>query len=741
MTLKEFKRLMLRNRWLLILIPVVTAVSVYFFTSLQQDKYTSKTTIFTGIASGYRIAGDNNEGFRIGAENAFGNFNSLIEARDTKEEVIFNLLATHLMLPKSDPKILDKENYDRLKELLPAALRKKLVAGTVEKTAANIEAYFKSSNKNEIHKLLNSNDPVYSYNALSNVQTSRVGASEMVELEYTSNDPAVSQHTLEFLLVVFTRKHKDLFAGQTESVISFFDSAKQNAYERLKEAEQKLLDFNKANHIVDYEGQIATTSAEKAALADRAYNLEMEYAGAFANLKTVEESLKKRGVANMHNQEIGRIRNQLAKVTSDIAEAESVAKNGSDASASSKLARLRQQEKNLTDQLKETINKYYADTHTTSGASTDGLLDEWVRNSILVEQIKSQLNLMHKQQEAFAGEYDKLVPLGAEVRKIRREIEVAEQEYMFQMQGLKQSMLTQQNIELASQLKVIDQPNLPSSSSTDLMIPILVLFGAVGAFFMTTTGIVAADLLDTSLKTPAFVSKITNFPVIGVLLGTRKGKYSRLADRAEEQLAKQLLLRYHQKESIKGPFLVGVLSSHAGEGKSTVSNVLATHLQSFGIDTLVLYPENNHLDALEVTPNATLYSPLSGVTPNVSVAELSGKNMLNYSIVLVEFPAVLDNAYPVSLLKDLDLTILTVKANRKWQQADRNVFASIKGLTDSSIEVVLNGAAPEDVEEFIGAGSNKQKGDNVAERDNTKVLTPEPVDQNHWEGEAAVLNS
>lgn len=739
MTLKEFKRLMLRNRWLLIIIPLVTAVSVFFFTSLQEQKYTSSTTIFTGIASGYRIAGDNNEGFRIGAENAFGNFTSLIEARDTKQEVIFNLLASHLMLPKSDPKVLSKENYDRLQELIPASLKKKLVAGTIERTAANIDAYFKSSNKNEIYRLVNSNDPVYSYAALENVEASREGASEMVKLEYASNDPAVSQHTLEFLLDVFTRKHKELFAGQTESVINFFDSAKQNAYERLKEAEQKLLEFNKANHIVNYEDQIATTSAEKAALADRAYNLEMEYAGAFANLKTVEESLKKRGVVNMHNQEIGRIRNQLAKVTSEIAEVESLVKNNSsDTNASSKLARLKQEESALTGQLKESINKLYADSHYASGASTEGLLDEWVRNSILVEQIKSQLNLLQKQQANFAGEYDKLVPLGAEVRKIRREIEVAEQEYMFQMQGLKQSMLTQQNIELASQLKVIDPPNMPSTSSSALMVPVLVVLGAIGSLFMTGTGVVAKGLLDTSLKTPAFVSKITNLPVIGVLLGKRTESYNPLAEKAEEQLAKQLLLKYHQKKGLKSPFLVGVLSSHTGEGKSTVCDTLAIHLQNLGVDTLVLYPEN-HIGTIDVTPGTSLYSPLNGITSNVSIAELSGKNMLNYSIVLVEFPAVLDEAYPVSLLKDLDLALLTIKANRKWLSADKNVFASIKSLTDSSIEIVLNGAAPEDVEEFVGATNMKNEG--TVKRDNTKVLNPESMNKTRWEGEAAVINS
>jgi capsule polysaccharide export protein KpsE/RkpR len=93
------------------------------------------------------------------------------------------------------------------------------------------------------------------------------------------------------------------------------------------------------------------------------------------------------------------------------------------------------------------------------------MLDEYVRSTILVEQLKSQLHFLRRQNTTVAGEFTKLVPLGAEMRRIKREVELAEQDYLAQVEGLKQSRLTQENTELASsQFKVLDPPNFPASA-------------------------------------------------------------------------------------------------------------------------------------------------------------------------------------------------------------------------------------------------------------------------------------
>jgi hypothetical protein len=94
---------------------------------------------------------------------------------------------------------------------------------------------------------------------------------------------------------------------------------------------------------------------------------------------------------------------------------------------------------------------------------------------------------------------------------------------------------------------------------------------------------------------------------------------------------------------------------------------------------------------------------LQALAPGVSVADLTGDGLAPDSVVIIEFPPVLETAYPASLLQDLDLILVAVRADRAWQPADRTVFKNIQSVTKAPIELVLNGVLPEYVAEFIGA--------------------------------------
>lgn len=488
-------------------------------------------------------------------------------------------------------------------------------------------------------------------------------------------------------------KHADVFTGQSQSVVSYFDESTQQAHNRLQAAEQKLAEFNKTHNIADYDRDFELTASENQKNLDKQNDLEMQQAGALSSLRSVEQRLRLRGGSNLQGQQIITQRNQLANLTNQITELEGLNNPANNA----RIANLKKEVTRVSNRMESTLNSYVP------GISTSSLPNDYIANTILVEDLKSKLSLLKRQQSATAEAYNKLVPLAAESRRLKRELEVAEKEYLAQMDGLKQSRLTQQNVQISSQLKVVDPPNTPTSpvKSTTMM---LVLFGFFGTLLLTTAGIIAADMLDGSLRKPSTAAKLTNFPVLGVLPETTgvKGKLLPDVNRAKEQFARQLLLKYHKNKESDAPYVVGVLSSLAGEGKSSVCNTLATSLNSMGIDTLTLLPES-HANQVASEENVSFYSPLHGVTPGITVADLAGPHVFNYSIIIIEFPAVLENAYPVSLLQHLDLILVTVNAKRTWQQADKTIFENIQEVTKAPIEVVLNSVSPEFVEEFAGA--------------------------------------
>ncbi|MFB9865128.1 hypothetical protein EFA69_00685 [Rufibacter immobilis] len=715
MRIKQFYKLMKRNWLLLITIPLTTAASIYFFTRNQDQKYVSDTVLYTGITSGYKIDGGNNKaGGWNTDEIAFGNLMSLINSRKMKEEVGLRLLASHLMLKQHDPAVLTFKSYQTLQQIVPATLKKQLVSNTLEETTRNVFQHYKRNTSNSIYRIVNptKTDPIhsaYSIAALSEISPNRIGQSDLIKIEYNSTDPSVCRQTLELLTQVLTKKHKELFSVQNEAVIGYFDSATREAYNKLQAAERKLFEFNKSNNIVDYDQQIVTSTEENQLAVERRNELEMQYAAASSALKAREQFLKKRNASNLQSQEIVRLRNQLSAVNSQIAELE-MASTVLPESAP-RLARLKQEAETITGKINETINSYYGSSNSIQGVPVKDLLNDYAKNAAQVEELRSQLNLMRKQQSSSSGKYNSLVPLSADIRKIKREVEVAEQEYISQVEGLKQSKLSQQNVNMASQLKVVDPPYTPKDPETTKLI-LLIMFGMCSSFFVVAGCIVTSSLLNESLTEPAKVVKVTSFPVIGSLPLLSNSKANQYIDvkKAEDHLTRQLLLRLQQKQNPHTPFVIGVLSSHSGEGKTSVSNTLTMNLNELGIDTLCLLPDDE--DHQKFTSSySSYYSPLQALTPNNPFTLLDGVEVFKHSVIIIEFPALLETIYPTSLLQHLDLILLTIKANRNWKDADRDVYDSIKGVTKAPIEVVLNGVIPRHVEDFVGMQVKKNRGD------------------------------
>lgn len=95
MSFVQFIKLILKNWKLLLLVPFALAASIFYFTRHQKKTFSSETVIYTGIASGYSINGTKNADY-FATSNAFDNLLSLINSRETQQEVAIRLLASHI---------------------------------------------------------------------------------------------------------------------------------------------------------------------------------------------------------------------------------------------------------------------------------------------------------------------------------------------------------------------------------------------------------------------------------------------------------------------------------------------------------------------------------------------------------------------------------------------------------------------------------------------------------------------
>jgi succinoglycan biosynthesis transport protein ExoP len=663
MSLILFIKLIFKNIKLLILVPLVLAITIYYFTRAEKKIFTSQTVVYTGIASGYTLNGSNRPDY-FSTSNAFDNLLSIINSRETKEEVAIKLLASHLFLKKQDPTILGSTTYESLHKIIPDSLQKKLVKPTFEETQAAVTDYMQSSEDNTVYKLINSDNPFYSINALKGITALRISSSDLIQISYTTEDAAVCKHTLELLIETFMRKHKLLREGQTESVIAYFEQETKKSFERLDSSEQMFLEFNKQNDIINYYEQTKAVAGERENLYALNHVLEMDRMANESALSKVNKDLEGRTDQALYGDEIIKERQNLSDLYNKIALNE-VLGNKSDSGQKAQLDSLKNLSSAREANLKSTIGKLYIQTTTPGGIPSKEMLDEWMKTTLSYEQSKARLTVMDKRKKEFEEEYSKFAPLGAMLKKIERQITVAEQEYLEMLHDLNLARLMQHNNELTSKLTIVDPPYLPLVPNASKRI-FQIIIGAFAGFIIVLAILLINFLLNKTLQQPTRASKITGLPLLGLYpLFQKNLSFIR---KANMRITQQFLSKIDLK---KKPLVIGVVSIEGREGKSTIIDIWQKGLSEMGYRVK------------HTSWNDASFQHFEGIT-------------------FLEFPELNNLVYTSETLPHLDYSFLICRANRIWGRIDTELIENFSRVTKTTPYSILNGVENDYAEEYVG---------------------------------------
>ena len=708
MSFSEVLRLLARKWPLLLLVPLVLSVSTYFFARDLPKVYASDTTIYTGIASGYSLAGNAASDYNT-TNNAFDNLINLITARSTKEEVVYQLLANDLWAVRLHPELLNTPHHADLREGLPASLRAQLLGPSLEATTENVRRYARLDNGNAVRRLLNSTSPTYSLTALKKLTSARIGSSDLIKLEFESYNPEVCRNTLALVTKVFLEQSRNLREGQTSSVIAYYETELKQAKARLDKAEGENLAFNRDNNIINYDAQSNNVATEKEALATQLTEMTQQYAGAQAALSAVNSKLGGRQAALLSNQRVLEQRQKLSRLNASIADQQLFGQP--DAAATAKTKQLQAEADRAAQAIQSNVDNYYAQSSSAGGIPNKELLGEWVQNMVQVESNRAKLAVMTRRKQEFEREYQRMAPLGATLKRIAREIDLAEKAYLAVLTSLNESKASQQNTQLTAKLKIVDPPNLPSQPKSNTLL-LLVVLGGLGGLVCVAGTVIGLGLLDNTLKTPTEAARQTGLPVAGFILDAHAAPTKRLQaskQRSLDQLVRHILLKANTSAT-PGPFVVGIFSVQRQEGKTTLCQALAQRCHQMGLQTLALYPDSEPQDPETDAPSLFYPSEAAAVhgwqleqliqhaTPK-RMAETSAPGV---QVVLVEFPALREEILPVGLMRQLDLVFLTVPATRAWRLADHQTVEVLRAATTAPVEVVLSGVAQHYGEEALG---------------------------------------
>lgn len=706
MSFIHFLKLLTKNILWLLLIPTILAVSIYYFTRHEKKVYSSESTIYTGIASGYDLNGTTKADFYT-TSNAFDNLLSLIESRETKLDVLINLLSEHISLKKYDSTILTWQAYDELQKLVPSDIKRQIVKSNFSDTRAMVANLVKKSNDNVLYKLIYSLNPYYSLEALKNIKSSRISSSDLIKISYETNDPYICKRTLELLEESFMRKNKILREGQTGSVVSYYENETKKAFSKLDSNEKTFLNFNKSNDIINYDEQTKAVATERSELYALNNNLEMDNSSSKSSLDKVNESIKGRNNLFSNGSDIVKEREKLSNVYNKIALSELMNPDGGSKKQVDSLKIVAQK---TESNLKNSLDKLYTDSNTPNGIPTKSVLDEWLKTTLAYEQSKAKLGVMGKRKKEFDQEYKRFAPLGATLKKIERQISVSEQEYLELLHGLNMAKLTQQNTELTSKLNVVDLPYLPLKPNASKRI-ILVIVGFIVGFVLILAFILANALVNRTLLEPSRARKTIDAPLLGIY-PLLKGENTDFVKRANLRLIQEILasVDIHKK-----PVTIGLLSIQSGEGKTTIINLLEEELLSLHYSVekqLLISNSSDHLtDYLPITIKEPMRKTYGISMPNSFEDFLVEKENRHRNIkdfILIEFPPLEDIIIKPGLFPQLSSSILLCRANRAWSKVDKNILSSFIKTTGNKPQFILNGVETDFAAEYIGKVPKKR---------------------------------
>ncbi|APZ45118.1 hypothetical protein BW723_01875 [Polaribacter reichenbachii] len=766
MTIVDFIRLILKHIVLLITVPILLGVLVILLTMKPSFEYSSETLLYTGLATGSSIEMDKTFNYQA-TNSAFDNLINIIKSRETQEEVAIRLLALHLMLPEANPKYISEDLFKKFQKKIPKRLynyvakedvssdiQKNIIGiddklfpdqidrNKYEKTVENLTALMKSSNDNYVYELLNyDEDDHYSLKAISSLSAQRINSSDLIKLSYTVNDPGICQQTLAIYNTVCIKNYKNIKENRSDAVVKYFQNELKKARVELKNAEDKLLEFNKSSKIINYYEQSKAVAVVKEDMdVDYKKNIA-ELAGLNAGIRRLEKKLEIQEIIQEKNNLILDKKKQLGDLNYRLALIKAENQSSYSSESSNKITQLENETQKLNEEIKQGIDQLYSYQNSIDGLPVSKLLPDWMNNVVESENLKAKLSVLKKQNNDFEETYARYAPAGANMKRLEREISVAEQGYLEILHGLNLAKLKLQDSELSSDLKPIDVPYYPVSPNPTKR-AILIIAAAFLGGILTLGIIFVMEYFDDSLKNSHIASKKIGFLSLGMVpkIVIDPGSYNLnfIKNRLIEIVTQNIFQFFGSEENTNKTKIIVVFSTQKLEGKTVTAGNIAKTFKKEGKKVLLLNYKQEQITAKEQGKSPILNKILGYPDPRIAVDDafladvsnylspsehdyydlnndffnaknhidiLNGINIRlknNLDFIIIEIPAIIYSNYPTELMVNADLNILVCRANRTWSTADKSAIRNLKEACGEKINIIVNGVNINEVESMLG---------------------------------------
>lgn len=546
----------------------------------------------------------------------------------------------------------------------------------------------------------------------------------MLELTYQSDDAAVTYNTLTELINVFSNRYAGFKSSETNPVVSYYTNRNQDAARKLQQAETKLKAFEEGNQIINYEEESKGIAATKEDILNQ-YNEElMKSRAAKASMDALGKRLDDRMALLKVNEELAGKRLELTTATSQLAQARMAGRPRETIDQlSAKVAR-------LSDELKLVALKYYKAGNSTESLPQAHLLDEWLDKIIQYEESTARLSTYEKRLGEFTNMAAKFTPLGSTLTQLKRDISVAEKEYMTTLAALNQARTRQKNAEMTGPLRLLDAPEFPLQplpSKRTLLIGAAIGVGLVLALilllirYLTDGRIYDSGRFELETGLPV----VASFPVVP--RRTRNKKNRSIAQYMLERLRSTAAIDLTPQPAYRPYALITVWSTRPKQGKTWLTTQLAERYGLAGQRVAFLHPHTiGSLSNLPEEVTSIAYEVRSGFAYAKHIDQIVGdQNRFDpeqYDMILLELPDLSETPIPTYLVAQSNLMLMVVSARITWKSHDQNLYQLYQKATTAPILPVLNQVSAGSIDVTQPAGN--QPAAAAAQTQQKPVITP-----------------
>ena len=687
-------RFLYKIRWYLIILPIIALVVAWFLTRNMERIYSSNTTIYTGMITGYNI--ENGSGVN-NAQTNITNLMIIIQTDNTIHEVALRLFARCMLYgnPNKDNNYISAEHFRLLSAGVPADV-KALIQHDENESYARLKAYEKPSQGNYLYNLLNAH-PYFSIKGIiGRLKVMRLQNSDIIDISYSANDPGICYNTLDILNNVFAHQYQNLRFGETLNVIKFFEREVAKLSKVLNLAENDLIRYNIKHRIINYGEQTKQLAGMDANQQMAEHDVRRTLATTEALINYLKQQLGNRQKLIESNENYTRLVRDISRLQSRIANLKlmSSENGGGHNEAQLELAKAERELAVVTDQVKQLTAEIEAATYNTdTGINAKELIGRWLDQVILLEKTRAELGAYEIMRAKLDDQYKFFSPLGATIDRKARHIGFIEGNYMEMLRALNAARLRQRNLQMTTAaLQQLNPPVFPlNAQPTNRM---MILLGAfMLTFLLTALYFFIIELLDRTLRDRMRSERITQIPVMGCYPKESTMRYRRfnktISDMALRQLSKALLPNFKQGQQN----VLNLLSTDAGNGKSHLAEELENYWLSLGLQVRrMTYDE----DFLADDARYIMAKDIKDICPDIMPDE----------IAIIEYPNLDDYSISSSLLNMGTVNLMVTRANRTWKDVDQKALKELESRLDeehkNTLFMYLTEAQRYAVEEFVG---------------------------------------